>query len=279
MDGTWRSTQETAWVLLALDQYRRAQEKGVPSFDARVFLGQAEIAEHAFQGRSLTQATAAIPASQIAKASGSLLGFSVSGSGKLFYQARLRYSKKEMPKSPLDRGFFVSKTLRPVKPEELSEVLGKAAKATVTSFAGADLVLGEIIVVTATPRNFVVVDDPLPAGFEAIDARLATSAPSLSLDSRNDDSEGDEEEGDDDSSDDDVAMGRAYFSSAYVREVRDDRVLFFVDHMSAGMYRYRYLARATTLGRFVLPPTRAEEMYAPEVFGRTAASIITVAPK
>ncbi len=279
VDGTWRSTQETAWVLLALDQYRRAQEKGVPSFDARVFLGQAEIAEHAFQGRSLTQATAAIPASQIAKASGSLLGFSVSGSGKLFYQARLRYSKKEMPKSPLDRGFFVSKTLRPVKPEELSEVLGKAAKATVTSFAGADLVLGEIIVVTATPRNFVVVDDPLPAGFEAIDARLATSAPSLSLDSRNDDSEGDEEEGDDDSSDDDVAMGRAYFSSAYVREVRDDRVLFFVDHMSAGMYRYRYLARATTLGRFVLPPTRAEEMYAPEVFGRTAASIITVAPK
>ena len=140
-----------------------------------------------------------------------------------------------------------------------------------------------MIGVTSTPGNVVVVDDPLPAGFEAIDARLATSAPSLSLDSQNDndgDGNGDEGEegGDDDSSDDDVAMGRAYFSSAYVREVRDDGVLFFVDHMAAGMYRYRYLARATTLGRFILPPTRAEEIYAPEFFVRTAASSITVAP-
>ena len=36
------------------------------------------------------------------------------------------------------------------------------------------------------------------------------------------------------------------------------------------MYRYRYLARATTLGTFVVPPTQVEEMYTPEVFGRTA---------
>ena len=71
-------------------------------------------------------------------------------------------------------------------------------------------------------------------------------------------------------------MGRAYFSSNYIREVRDDRVLFFVEHMAAGMYRYRYLARATSLGTFIVPPTRAEEMYSPEVFGRTPAATIQV---
>ena len=53
-------------------------------------------------------------------------------------------------------------------------------------------------------------------------------------------------------------------------------MLFFVDHMAAGMYRYRYLARATTLGSFVVPPAKAEAMYAPEVFGRTAATRIDV---
>ncbi len=279
--GTWRNTQETAWALLALDDYRRAQEKKVPSFAARVFLGQAEVTEHRFEGRSLQTATAALPAAQIAKASGSLLGFSVDGSGTLFYQARLRYSKKEMPKSPLDRGFYVSKSLRAVVPEDLAQILGHPGKATGTSFVGGDLVLGEIVVVTATPRNFVVIDDPLPAGFEAIDARLATSSPSLSLDSRDHDGDSEDEgdDGDSDADDDDVAMGRTYFSSNYVREVRDDRVLFFVDHLPAGMFRYRYLARATTLGHFILPPTRAEEMYAPEVFGRTAAATVTVAPK
>ena len=42
------------------------------------------------------------------------------------------------------------------------------------------------------------------------------------------------------------------------------------------MYRFRYLARATSPGSFVVPPSRAEEMYAPEVFGRTSASAVNV---
>ncbi|KYF82970.1 hypothetical protein BE11_26595 [Sorangium cellulosum] len=70
-----------------------------------------------------------------------------------------------------------------------------------------------------------------------------------------------------------------YDPSRFVREIRDDRVLFFVDHMAAGMYRYRYLARATTLGSFVVPPARAEEMYSPEVFGRTGAISVKVSTR
>jgi len=53
-------------------------------------------------------------------------------------------------------------------------------------------------------------------------------------------------------------------------------VLFFVEHLAAGMYHYRYLARATTFGSFVVPPTRAEEMYTPEVFGRSGAITVEV---
>ncbi|MET0414238.1 MAG: hypothetical protein ABW217_23205 [Polyangiaceae bacterium] len=49
-----------------------------------------------------------------------------------------------------------------------------------------------------------------------------------------------------------------------------------MDHMPAGIYHYRYLARATARGVFVLPPTRAEEMYQPEVFGRTGARVVEI---
>lgn len=268
--GTWRNTQETAWSLLAIDDYRRKQEKTVPNFVAHMFLGEAEIGSHRFEGRSLTQASTTVPASRVVSASGSPLGFRVDGEGRLFYEARLRYAKKELPKKPIDRGFFVTKTLRPVKPEEITEALAKTGAAGVTSFTGGDLVLGEITVVTSTPRRFVVVDDPLPAGFEAIDARLATTSAAVDVDQQDEGESFDE---------DDVAMGRAYFGSYYIREVRDDRVNFFVDDMAPGMYRYRYLARATTHGTFITPPSRVEEMYTPEVFGRTAATTITVAPK
>jgi uncharacterized protein YfaS (alpha-2-macroglobulin family) len=34
--------------------------------------------------------------------------------------------------------------------------------------------------------------------------------------------------------------------------------------------------RATTPGRFVAPPPKAEEMYSPEVFGRGASELVVV---
>jgi alpha-2-macroglobulin len=36
------------------------------------------------------------------------------------------------------------------------------------------------------------------------------------------------------------------------------------------------VARATTPGRYVVPPAKAEEMYAPETFGRSAGDRVIV---
>jgi alpha-2-macroglobulin len=265
--GTWRSTQETAWALLALSEYRKAQEKAEPSFDARAFVGNVEVLNAPFRGRSAATAHAEIAANRLIESGGSTLAFVVDGTGRLFYEARLRYAKKELPKKPLDRGFFVSKVMRAVRPEDLGSALAAVPKDNTTKYQGGDLVLADVVVVTPSPRQFVVIDDPLPSGLEAVDSRLATTAASLSVDAT---------AGTDDPNDDELAMNRAFLSSSVRRELRDDRVLFFVEHMAAGMYRYRYLARATTLGTFVVPPTRAEEMYTPETFGRTAAGMVEV---
>jgi hypothetical protein len=266
--GTWRTTQEAAWALLALDDYRKVAEKPEPDFDARVFLGQAEVFEHAFRGRDVSQAAMTVPADRLVAADGAPLAFSVDGKGELFYQARLRYAKKELPAKPIERGFFVKKTLRPVTAEGLAKALAIVPDASATGFHGGDLVLADVVVVAPSPRRFVVIDDPLPAGFEAVDARLAATSHGLDVDATPDE----------EPTDDDRARGGAFSASQFLRELRDDRVLFFVDHLPAGMYRYRYLARATSIGSYVAPPTRVEEMYTPEVFGRTAAARVTVAP-
>ncbi len=273
--GAWRTTQESAWALLALNDYRKIQEKTEPHFVGRVFLGEQEIFSAPFEGRTLNEAHTEVAAQILAQSAGSALAFDVDGQGRLFYEARLRYAKKQLPEQPLDRGFFVKKTLRPVNPAALDEALNVMPSATLTNFSGGDLILADVVVVTPSPRNFVVVDDPLPAGFEAVDMRLSTSSKNLELER----GRGRRYVYDDEIDEDEVATGRAYLPSYYIREVRDDRVLFFIDHLAAGMYRYRYLARATTLGSFIVPPTRAEEMYTPEVFGRTAAARISIAPK
>jgi len=271
--GTWRTTQETAWSLIALDDYRRAQETKPPEFDARVFMADAEIFSADFHGRSVRAKSASFSADKLFKsgASGSTLAFQVDGSGKLFYEARLRYAKKELPREGLDRGFFVRKLVRVVKPEKLGEALKTVPRESVTEVFAGDVVLVDLFVVTPDPRENVVVDDPLPAGLEAVQNDLATSSRSLAMVDEPTATEGDE-----DDEDDDRAAGRAENVTPYHREYHDDRVLTFVEHMPAGLVHYRYLARATTHGRFVTPPTRAECMYEPETFGRTGATQFAV---
>ncbi len=267
--GTWRNTQETAWSLLALDAYRKAQEQTAPDFTAHVFIGEAEIASSGFHGRGLAQPRTSVPAARLVAAAGAPLGFTVDGNGRLFYEARLRYARKELPREGQDRGFYVQKTLRAVTPEGLDAALHTPADGGSHAFHGSDLILGDVLVVTPSPREIVVLDDPLPAGFEAVDARLGTTGASANIDAAEARASGNG------GGDDEEERG----ASAFVREVRDDRVLFFIDHLPAGMFHYRYLARATTLGTFVLPPTKVEEMYTPEVFGRTGAAVVKVSEK
>jgi uncharacterized protein YfaS (alpha-2-macroglobulin family) len=245
--GVWRSTQEAAWALLALDAFRRAEPSAPADFDARVFLGSSLLAEASFHGASGPPSVAlTLPIAELIKGSGQPLTFAITGTGELHYEARLRFARKALPTEPQDGGFFVQKTMQVVrKALGAGPSPGRAAGA----FAPGDLVLCEVEVVTPSPRDYVVVDDPLPGGFEAVDIDLRKGGDELRWLER---------------------------SSALRREIHDDRVLHFIDHLPAGLSRYRVLARATTPGTFVLPPTRVEEMYVPETFGATAARVVQI---
>ncbi|HEX6766671.1 MAG TPA: hypothetical protein VF103_14355, partial [Polyangiaceae bacterium] len=274
--GTYRNTQENAFALLALDAYRRVRETKLPSFTAAAFLGLKKLVELDAEGRSTRPVAASFPMSELVAAPNSLLTFEKEGSGTVFYEARLRYAPSEPAKRSIDLGFFVSKTLRAIRPEELSTLPANAPEGGTTKFHAGDLIVADLLVVTPSAREYVVVDDPLPAGFEPVDTRLRTTAgafASAGAAARSDCDgcdEGDGDAGDADS----FAYG---YSEAWARqELRDDRALYFVDHMPGGIYHYRYFARATSAGRFVVPPTKAEGMYEPETFGRTAAGIVEI---
>ncbi len=240
-----------------------------------MFFGESEVFSGGFHERTVKTESASFAAQKLfsAGAGGQTLAFQVEGQGKLFYEARLRYSKMELPKEGLDRGFFVRKVLRRLAPEDLRASIGSVPAKSSDVVSGGDLVLVDLFVVTPDPRENVVIDDPLPAGLEAVQSGLATTARSLDVtDAGGEGDEGDEQR----SGDDERAAGRATTFAWYHREMRDDRVLTFVEHMPAGLYHYRYLARATTFGRFIVPPTRAECMYEPETFGRTGATTFEV---
>jgi uncharacterized protein YfaS (alpha-2-macroglobulin family) len=60
------------------------------------------------------------------------------------------------------------------------------------------------------------------------------------------------------------------------QNMRDERVEAFASLLWDGVYNYSYVARATTPGIFTVPPSKAEEMYHPETFGRSATDRVVI---
>jgi uncharacterized protein YfaS (alpha-2-macroglobulin family) len=58
--------------------------------------------------------------------------------------------------------------------------------------------------------------------------------------------------------------------------MRDERVEAFTSLLWEGVHNYSYVARATTPGMFVVPPSKAEEMYHPETFGRSGSDRVVI---
>jgi uncharacterized protein YfaS (alpha-2-macroglobulin family) len=280
--GKWGTTQESAYALLAIDEFRKAQEKTVPDFVAQAWLGGQQVLEAAMSGRSSAAVHASVPASKAFDSSGAVLAFQMAGQkkGTMYYEARLTYAKRELPQTPLDRGFFVQKSMRVIAPEAIESAIRTVPSpaARYPDAKGGELVLVDLVVVCPQPHDYVVIDDPIPAGLEAINSKFMTSAASLNVpESGGEDDEADPRQADDDEQvRDRVARGGSFYRSWFRQEIRDDRVLYFVDHMPAGMFHYRYLARATTLGVYMVPPTKVEAMYQPEIFGRTAGALFRV---
>ncbi len=117
--------------------------------------------------------------------------------------------------------------------------------------------VGDRVDVTVTltvpaSRRHVLLFDPFPAGFEPLHASRA-------------DLQGEDIER--------TGSGGRYWQR---QELREDGVLLYASQLPPGVYAFKYRLRAVAPGRFVRRQGYAEEMYAPEVFGRTAGETVEV---
>jgi len=70
---------------------------------------------------------------------------------------------------------------------------------------------------------------------------------------------------------------KGYFWGGFQhREIYDDKVLFFAQHLFPGEHTLIYFVRAATSGKFLVPSTKVEEMYSPEIFGSTPQNYIFI---
>jgi hypothetical protein len=255
--GRWRSTQENGWVLLALDRYFRAFEGQTPGFVARVWLGERYAGGHAFAGRRTERWQLSVPMRVLQERTPDAVTIGKEGEGRVYYRAGLRYAPRALEMPPLEAGFAVSRRYDAV--DDPSDVRQDPAGGWHVR-AGARVRV-TLTMTTPSRRLHVALVDPLPAGFEAVNAELqgARPVPPGPADAP---------------SGDWGWWWRRYWYEH--QNLRDQRAEAFTSLLRAGTYTWSYVARATTPGTFVAPPPHAEEMYSPETFGRGASDRVIV---
>ena len=130
-------------------------------------------------------------------------------------------------------------------------------RAPATQFGFGDLVEVRLTLDVPEEAWYVVVDDPLPAGFEALNERLGTTSHVAAA----------------------YWEEPVYYWEEYGynrKDVRDERVSFFITHLAPGQRTLTYLVRATTTGSFTALPTQVYPMYEPEVWSRSESSQVQI---
>lgn len=252
--GRWANTQESSWVLLALQQYFHTFEAKDPRFIARAWFGGEYLGEESFAGRQAKEARIEVPMAALSKETKKLI-ISKEGSGRLYYRVGMSYAPQSTNLPAENRGFAVERRFLGVdNPEDVA----RDDEGSWVVKAGA-MVRVELSMVVPERRYHVALVDPLAAGLEPLNPDLLGTPPQGALSSSG-------------------PRSPQFWGWPWPEHenLRDDRVEAFASLLYPGVYTYSYTARATTPGDFALPPTKVEEMYSPDVYGRTASGRLIV---
>lgn len=249
----WQTTQETAWALIGLTKWMTATGELDANYEWNFRFNGAQVMEgEASEATLRTSSVVNISVADLVKDDVNRLIFErTDGAGRMYYTAHMTVYLPVEEVDPLSRGVVVNRRYLDADGNAVTQGhVGDALNVEVTIIAPSDL-------------YYLVVEDPYPAGAEAIDTSLLTESilgqpPILSPT-------------------DPLTNGWGWWWFSQT-EFRDEKVLLFAETLPAGTYQFTYQIRLGLPGTFrVIPPT-AFEFYFPEVYGRGEGMLFTILP-
>jgi hypothetical protein len=242
----WGTTNETSFTILALTDYLGTQQNADGANDYTVRLNGSPLANDTLK-RGHMSTNIEIPLSLL-KSSANLLELNTTGTAPLYYDLITRYTISE---SEVEASGVVDITRRYLDPKT-----GQVLK---------DIVPGQLVRVVLSvrmpqPGSFMLIEDHLPGGLEALNQGLNTTGHAAEYYSEYFDP-------------------LKYFWQEYgynYKEIRGDRVSFFITDMKKGLTVLTYLARASTSGTFTALPAEASAMYDSQLWGRSSDEVISI---
>jgi len=251
----WGDTQKTSFAILALSDYLLASREQASATSYQVYVNDrlwqagplAQISSSETQ--VLTYSHTLSPTLLLPGKSQVQIVLGAEGekpAGRLYYT--LRSEVQRAPAGAEIPGLQTHERSITVQ----REYRLRGSQGPMTEFQAGDLV--EVVLTLDVPEEtwYVVVDDPLPAGFEALNERLGTTSHLSTL-----------------------YEEPVYFWEQYGynrKDVRDEQVSFFITYLPPGEKTLTYLLRAIHAGSFTALPAQVYPMYEPEVWSRSQSS-------
>jgi alpha-2-macroglobulin len=241
----WGTTNETAFAVLALTDHLVSSQSAEAGAGYSVVLDGAVVLSGTF-GSGDAAAGVTIPVSELT-AGVHRLDVARRGTGRLYYTIARTWIRERATVEAAG-AVGVSRTyLYTVSPDHAASGAASA---------------GEIVQVRLTvdlpeAARYVIVEDRLAGGLEALNEGLANTSHT---------------------SYDDESSDRSWQQRGYnQKEVRADRVSFFMTYLPKGRRTFTYYARATRTGRFTAPPAEVWAMYDAAMWGRSGSAVVAVA--
>ncbi len=254
----WQNTQENLFCGNALVDFARVYENEKTNLVFKAAMDNKPIGQAKFTDARNPAVTVSRP--NMAEDAGrkTAVNISKTGTGRLYYATRMTYALPLELSQPANAGIEVHREYSVERNGKL-ELL-----ASPFEIKRGELVRVDLYLSVPAARNFVVVDDPVPGGLEPVNRDLATTS---EVDARKADFV--------------AAGGSIWFKyndwidfdtsrwSFYHQELRNDSARFYADYLPPGNYHLSYAAQAIATGSFSTLPTTAQEMYDPDVYGKT----------
>lgn len=261
--GIWETTQETAWALISLTDWMVATGELNPTYSFEAAINGVQLFEGQTDGTAQTEPIEfSVGAHDLLPGTSNTLTVARGeGTGRLYYTAHLTSYIPVEEVGALQRGIIVQRQY-----VAASCAIGEPCPEIDTISVGEEIQV-RLTIIAPNDLYYVVVEDPFPAGCEAIDPSLATTSraatePGLFRDS---------------------SSGSNWFYWWWWRwysrsEFRDEKAVLFADYLPSGTYTFQYSLRAVVPGEFGVLPTLAQEFYFPEVFGRSDGRTLLIEP-
>ena len=245
----WQSTRQTALIIYAAIPYLQQEVK--PDFTVQVVINGRPAARRTFTPADALQPeqVVTIPGRALRRGANSVL-VSQQGTGRVYYSLALRELLAPQPGTVLTGGEVrLEKAYYPVRTgrDPLTGISSsRPAPVPATSFRSGEAVLVRLVIHSERHLNFAMVEDPYPAGMQAVE--LGELAP---------------------------WEWDRWWSAM---DIRDDRVNVPAREIGPGKHVIEYYLRAVVPGSYQVSPALLYEMYQPEVRTYAPAYRVEVRP-